>query len=191
MALRRARDCSAGFWDGGIRRRAALNRCLTLRSSPAVPRSSRGSGIVVDPVRVRAARVAAGLSLGQVARDDVSRTFLLFVEQGKSRPSKRVLDLIAKRTHRPVSFFLSSQPQDAADSADRAPDLATEMVSVAARLRNLRSEARGHVDQEALKLLEVAVRQGADLVRAIEHKPSGHETDLGIARVRRKRKKES
>ena len=154
-------------------------------------RSPRGSGIPVDPVRVRSARLAAGLSLGQVARDDVSRTFLLFVEQGKSRPSKRILDLIAKRTHRPVSFFLSSEPQGADASATRALDLATEMVSVAARLRQLRSDARRQVEQEALKLLEVTVRQGAELVRAIETKDSGPAVDLRIAGTRRERKKAS
>jgi transcriptional regulator with XRE-family HTH domain len=139
-------------------------------------------------VRVRAARLAAGLSLGQVARDDVSRTFLLFVEQGKSRPSQRVLDLIAKRTHRPVSFFLAA-PRDPGDLADNAPDLATEMVSVAARLRQIRSEARRQVDYEALKLLEVTLRQGAELVRAIQHKPSGRAIELRIAGTRRERKK--
>lgn len=154
-------------------------------------RSPRGSGILVDPLKVRAARVAAGLSLGQVARDDVSRTFLLFVEQGRSRPSKRVLDLIAKRTHRPVNFFLAEQQQDAGASADRTPDLATEMVSVAARLRQLRGDVGREVDQEALKLLEVTVRQGAELVRAMEPKPSSRAVELRISGARRERKKAS
>lgn len=152
--------------------------------------SPRGSGIVVDPVRVRAARLAAGLSLGQVARDDVSRTFLLFVEQGKSRPSKRVLDLIAKRTHRPMSFFLSTQLPAAGTFHDHAPDLATELVSVAVRLRQIRLEdARTNADREALKLLEVTVRQGAELVRAIETKGSGRAVELRIASTRREKKK--
>ena len=155
-----------------------------------MPRSPRGSGIVVDPVRVRAARLAAGLSLGQVARDDVSRTFLLFVEQGKSRPSKRVLDLIAKRTHRPVSFFLAA-PQDADALPNRAADLATEMVSVAARIREIGSEARTHVDQEALKLLESTVRHGANLVRALEHEHSVHSVELPAVSRRRERKRAS
>jgi transcriptional regulator with XRE-family HTH domain len=153
-----------------------------------VVRSPRGSGIFVDPVRVRAARLAAGLSLGQVARDDVSRTFLLFVEQGKSRPSQRVLDLIAKRTRRPVSFFLAP-PKQAGDLADNASDLATEMVSLAARLRRLSSDARRQVDQEALKLLDVSVRQGAELVRAIQHERSGRAVELRVAGTRRERKK--
>ena len=154
-------------------------------------RSPRGSGIVVDPVRVRAARLAAGLSLGQVARDDVSRTFLLFVEQGKSRPSQRVLDLIAKRTHRPVSFFLSSRLQDAGALQGRGPALATEMVSLAARLRQIRNNVRGQADREALKLLEVTMRQGAELVRAIEHKTSGRAVDLRGGGTHRDRKKAS
>ena len=106
--------------------------------------------------------------MGQVARDDVSRTFLLFVEQGRSRPSKRVLDLIARRTHHPVSFFLAAQQEGAGGPADRTPELATEMVSVAGRLRQIRAGATRRVDQEALKLLEVTLRQGAKLVSAIE-----------------------
>ncbi|HEV2416022.1 MAG TPA: hypothetical protein VGX27_14555 [Candidatus Dormibacteraeota bacterium] len=129
--------------------------------------------------------------MGQVAGDDFSRTFLLLVEQGKSRPSKRVLDLIAKRTHRPVSFFLAQQ-EDTGGLPDRAPDLATEMVSVAARLRQIRlGGVRTNVDQEALKLLEVTVRQGAELVRAIETKHSGRAVELRIAGTRRERKKAS
>ena len=155
-----------------------------------MPRSPRGSGIVVDPVRVRAARLAAGLSLGQVARDDVSRTFLLFVEQGKSRPSKRVLDLIARRTHRPVSFFLASGPQ-AADVRFAPPDLATEMVSVAARIRHIRTQAKIGPNREALRLLELTVRQGAELVRAIGDEPSNPAVELRIAGARRPRKKAS
>ena len=67
--------------------------------------AARGSGIAVDPERVREARLEAGLSLAQIARDDVSRTFIHFVETGKSRPSQRILALIARRTGKPISYF--------------------------------------------------------------------------------------
>ena len=52
----------------------------------------------MDSVRVRQARIEAGLTLAQVAGDEVSRTFIHLVEHGRSRPSKETLALIAKRT---------------------------------------------------------------------------------------------
>jgi transcriptional regulator with XRE-family HTH domain len=128
-------------------------------------RGPRGSGVLVDPLRVRAARQEAGLSLAQVAGDDVSRTFLLFVEQGRSRPSLRVLSLIARRTGRPVSYFAVSAGQQ----IEGAPDLASTLLAVAGRVRRLGEQMTlSKVDHEAIKLLEVAVRQGAQLVRVIE-----------------------
>jgi tetratricopeptide (TPR) repeat protein len=55
---------------------------------------------------VKQARLEAGLSLGQVARTDISRTAIYFVETGKAKPSRETLELIAERTGRPVEFFL-------------------------------------------------------------------------------------
>ena len=47
------------------------------------------------------------MSLGQVARDDISRTAIYFVETGKARPSMETLQLIADRTGQPLDFFLA------------------------------------------------------------------------------------
>src|SRR5690348_3169972 len=66
------------------------------RIGAAMRRGLRGSGVPVDPARVREARREAGLSLAQLAGDEVSRTFLHFVEHGRSRPSQAVLALIAR-----------------------------------------------------------------------------------------------
>jgi len=49
----------------------------------------------------------AGLSLGQVAGDAISRTAIYFVETGKAKPSMETLKLIAERTGRPLDFFLA------------------------------------------------------------------------------------
>jgi tetratricopeptide (TPR) repeat protein len=49
----------------------------------------------------------AGLSLGQVARDDISRTAIYFVETGKAKPSMETLELIAQRTGQGLDFFLT------------------------------------------------------------------------------------
>jgi tetratricopeptide (TPR) repeat protein len=50
----------------------------------------------------------AGLSLGQVALGDISRTAIYFVETGKAKPSMETLQLIAQRTGRPIDFFLEA-----------------------------------------------------------------------------------
>ena len=50
----------------------------------------------------------AGLSLGQVAGDAISRTAIYFVETGKSKPSMETLMLIAERTGRPLDYFLTN-----------------------------------------------------------------------------------
>lgn len=62
------------------------------------------------PGSVKQARIEAGLSLGQVARDDISRTAIYFVETGKAKPSRETLELIAERTGRPLEFFLEIEP---------------------------------------------------------------------------------
>lgn len=69
-------------------------------------RRGRRRGVEIRPGSVKQARLEAGLSLGQVARDDISRTAIYFVETGKAKPSRETLELIAERTGRPVEFFL-------------------------------------------------------------------------------------
>jgi transcriptional regulator with XRE-family HTH domain len=118
----------------------------------------------VDPARVHEARIEAGLSLGQLAGDDVSRTFIHFVEQGKSRPSKGVLSLIARRTGKPMSYFI----QQPSNEQQRATDLVAEMTAVATRIRRFVVLNRlTKAEQEAMKLVELTVLQGAALTKAI------------------------
>jgi tetratricopeptide (TPR) repeat protein/DNA-binding XRE family transcriptional regulator len=69
-------------------------------------RRGRRRGIEIKPGTVKQARLEAGLSLGQVAGTDISRTAIYFVETGKSKPSMETLMLIAERTGRPVDYFL-------------------------------------------------------------------------------------
>jgi tetratricopeptide (TPR) repeat protein len=71
-------------------------------------RRGRRRGLEIRPGSVKQARLEAGLSLGQVARNDISRTAIYFVESGKAKPSRETLELIAERTGRPVDFFLTS-----------------------------------------------------------------------------------
>jgi len=117
----------------------------------------------VDPARVREARLEAGLSLAQLAGDDVSRTFIHFIEHGRSRPSKSVLALIARRTGKPVSYFLQ-QPALGLAAND---DLAAELVRMAGRVKRAVAVNTNKNDRETLKLVELAVRQGAELIKAM------------------------
>ncbi|MHB8587341.1 MAG: tetratricopeptide repeat protein [Candidatus Dormibacteraceae bacterium] len=70
-------------------------------------RRGRRRGIEIKPGSVKQARSEAGLSLAQVAGGEISRTAIYFVETGKAKPSMETLRLIAKRTGRPLDYFLS------------------------------------------------------------------------------------
>src|SRR5438105_10990776 len=59
--------------------------------------------------RIRRIRTDRGLSLAKVVRDDFSRAFLNQVELGKSRPSIRVLRIIAERLGTEVEYLLEGQ----------------------------------------------------------------------------------
>jgi tetratricopeptide (TPR) repeat protein/DNA-binding XRE family transcriptional regulator len=74
------------------------------------PRSGRRrpKGVAVRPEAVREARLEMGLSLADVAGGEVTRAAIHLVETGKMRPSMRTLELIARRTGRPVSYFMAA-----------------------------------------------------------------------------------
>src|SRR3954471_7997504 len=69
-------------------------------------RRGRRRGVEIRPGSVKQARQESGLSLGQVARGDLSRTAIYFVETGKAKPSIETLRLIAERTNKPLDYFL-------------------------------------------------------------------------------------
>src|SRR3977135_281871 len=80
-------------------------------------RRGRRKGVEIKAGTARQARLEAGLSLGQVAGTDISRTAIYFVETGKAKPSMETLKLIAPRPGRPVDFFLSRPRQLVARSS--------------------------------------------------------------------------
>jgi tetratricopeptide (TPR) repeat protein len=80
-------------------------------------RRGRRRGIEIRPDAVKQARREAGLSLGQVAQSDLSRTAIYFVETGKAKPSLETLQLIASRTNKPIEFFLADGHSPAGDEA--------------------------------------------------------------------------
>jgi transcriptional regulator with XRE-family HTH domain len=61
--------------------------------------------------RVRAARLARGLTLAQLGGNDLSRSFLSAVEHGRSSISLRALALVAARLELPLSYFVESAPE--------------------------------------------------------------------------------
>lgn len=124
----------------------------------------RGSGIAVDPDRIRQARVAAGLSLGQLAGKDVSRAFINMVERGLARPSPPVLELIALRTGKPIKYFLRQSR-----SSVSGRDIAEELSGVATRVRRFMTiNQLNPTERDAMKLVEMSLRQGATLARGIQ-----------------------
>src|ERR1700730_17556641 len=94
--------------------------------SLSVP-NGRHKGIEVLPEAVRRARAEAGLSLAQVAEGEVTRAAIHMVETGKMRPSMRTLQLIARKTKRPISFFLANG--GATDDQRRAREELERLVS--------------------------------------------------------------
>lgn len=133
-------------------------------------RRRRPPGIPVDPARVRQARLAAGLSLADIAGDEVSRTQIHFIEHGRSRPSQRILDLIAARTGKPVSYFTLSPHAESRQAHDEE-SLARQLSELAGRVRRFALNKRlTRSERESLKLLELTLRQAVVLTTLLEAK---------------------
>jgi tetratricopeptide (TPR) repeat protein len=66
----------------------------------------RRKGIPIREGSVRQARLEARLSLAQVAADQVSRTAVHHIENGRTKPSIETLRLIARQTRKPIEYFL-------------------------------------------------------------------------------------
>jgi tetratricopeptide (TPR) repeat protein len=78
-------------------------------NSAQVHKRRRLPGLEVRPGTIRQARAEAGLSLGQVASGEVSRTAVFLAETGKTRPTLPTLQLIAARTGKPIEYFLDGR----------------------------------------------------------------------------------
>lgn len=120
-------------------------------------RRGRRRGVAVRPEAIKQARLDAGLSLGQVARGDISRTAVYFVETGKAKPSMETLRLIADRTGKPLDFFLAepvSSPLPAAELAVLEHLLAAgDNVGAAARGEHLLGQRLDAESEARVKLI--------------------------------------
>lgn len=102
--------------------------------------------------------------------NQVSRAFIHYVETGTARPSKQVLAIIARKTGKPVSYFMAP----GADAALSGRMLASELVRLAARVKGLASVKSFDIQQrQSLRLLESALRQGAVLTRNLQPQKPG------------------
>lgn len=81
-------------------------------------RRGRRKGVLVREGSVGQARSEAGLTLAEVAGDELSRTAIHLVEKGRARPSMETLKHIAHQTGKPMSFFLPSPEESSAPFAD-------------------------------------------------------------------------
>ena len=82
----------------------------------------RRKGVDVREGAVRQARKQAGLSLAQVAAGEVSRTAILYIENGRTKPSMETLRLISRQTRFPVNYFLVN-PENGARFAELPDEL--------------------------------------------------------------------
>jgi tetratricopeptide (TPR) repeat protein len=87
-------------------------------SSPAFGKRRRLPGLAVRPGSIRQARSEAGLSLGQVASGQISRTAIFLAETGKTRPTLPTIQLIANRTGKPIEYFLDGDNTDVTSRPD-------------------------------------------------------------------------
>ena len=83
-------------------------------AADARPRKRRLPGVNLRPGAVKQARSEAGLSLAQLGKGHVTAPAIYLVETGRTRPSLPTLEHIARRTNKPVEFFLA-EPAGAPD----------------------------------------------------------------------------
>ena len=96
------------------------------------PKRRRLPGVNLRPGSVKQARLEAGLSLAQLGKGHVTAPAIYLIETGRTRPSLPTLEHIARRTGKPVEFFLA-EPGGAAD------DTQTRLVEVEAMVADRRA----------------------------------------------------
>ena len=126
-------------------------------------RGRRGPGVPIIPSRVREARTERGLSLAGLAGTEVSRAFIHQLEQGLARPSLQVLEMIARRTGKSVSYFMTGTEGQQSSHFD----LVGELVAMSKRLERLaRTLDLNEVNREAFRIVVNNLRHGARLIAA-------------------------
>ncbi len=103
-------------------------------------RKGRRRGVAIRPEAVREARRAAGLTLAQLGGTQLTRAAVHLIENGKAKPSLESLQLIARRTGRPLEHFLVDV------------EAAREAISIEERLSRLERLSAQRRSEEAAEL---------------------------------------
>ena len=91
------------------------------------------------PGSVKQARSESGLSLAQLGKGHVTAPAIYLIETGRTRPSLPTLEHIARRTGKPVEFFLA----ESGGSTDDTPARLIELEALVADGRHLEAIALG------------------------------------------------
>jgi tetratricopeptide (TPR) repeat protein len=121
-----------------------------------------------------------GLSLSELAGGEVTRAAIHQVETGKMRPSMRTLELIARRTGRPVSYFMVGQ--DGSDEQQAARDELSRLVDTG-EYRQAVALGTGMLDVELQPGIEADVR--FSIGRALVRMSDGAQGLPHLTRARR------
>jgi len=143
-----------------------------LGSSRSIRRKPRG--IAIRPEAVRQARMEKGLSLSELAGGEITRAAIHQVETGKMRPSMRTLELIARRTGRPVSFFMvgqegSEEQQASRDEVSRLVDTGQYREAAALGRRMLAGNPQPGIEADVQFAVGRALVRMVDGTRAVDH----------------------
>ena len=76
-------------------------------AEPGPPVRRRLPGVNLKQGAVKQARLEAGLSLAQLGKGHVTAPAIYLIETGRTRPSLPTLEHIARRTGKPVEYFLA------------------------------------------------------------------------------------
>lgn len=92
-------------------------------ATEALPKRRRLPGVNLRPGSVKQARLESGLSLAQLGKGHVTAPAIYLIETGRTRPSLPTLEHIARRTGKPVEFFLAEPGGPADDVHGRLIEL--------------------------------------------------------------------
>ncbi|TME55260.1 MAG: hypothetical protein E6I53_00255 [Chloroflexi bacterium] len=120
-------------------------------AADAQAKRRRLPGINLRPGSVKQARVESGFSLAQLGKGHVTAPAIYLIETGRTRPSLPTLEHIARRTGKPVEFFLA-EPVGAADDAS-------------ARLIELEAMVADGRNQDAIALGSSLLERGTSAFR--------------------------
>ena len=115
------------------------------------PKRRRLPGVNLRPGSVKQARLESGLSLAQLGRGHVTAPAIYLIETGRTRPSLPTLEHIARRTGKPVEFFL-------ADPANVSDHTAASLLAMHSMV------AEGRID-EAIQLGRTLLEAGTSAFR--------------------------